>query len=357
MRGTVSPYPIRLKRKQRKRLEGTVRRRNPSHWMVERAKILLLSAEGWSQSDVADELSIDVQVVRRWQRRFLEAGIEGLRDRRRSGRPPVIKAKVWEKVATLVVQPPDKFGVELARWTVREIVAYLRKRFRWSVGRSSIGRFLQKMALKPHRIQYWLNPTDPDFDAKAAKICRLYVAPPHGVTVLSLDEKPGIQAKSRIHPTRYLGPGRPTRVEFEYKRNGTRCLFAAFNIRTGKVLATVEADRKIPRVIAFLDLVCSTYRRGRIIIVTDNINTRKGADATAWLKAHPRVSFMFTPFHGSWLNQVEIWFSILSKKCLKHRPFGGVGELAASIMRFVAHWNAEMAHPFQWTFSGKVLHA
>jgi len=357
MRGMVSPYRIRLKRKQRKRLEGTVSRRNPSHWLVLRAHIILLSAENWSPSEVADELVIDVQVVRRWRRRFLEAGFEGLRDRPRCGRPASIKPKVWEKVATLVVQPPTKFGLELARWTVREIASYLKKRFDWTIGRSSIGRFLQKMALRPHRIQYWLNPTDPDFDEKAARICKLYLSPPPGVTVLSLDEKPGIQAKSRVHATRGLGPGRPTRLEFEYKRNGTRCLFAAFNIRTGKIVARVEADRKVPRVIAFLDLVCSVYRRGRIIIITDNINTRTGPDAKAWLEAHRRVSFVFTPFHGSWLNQVEIWFSILANKCLKHRPFGGVRALANAIMRFVARWNRELAHPFEWTYSGKVLHA
>lgn len=357
MRGTVSPYRIRLKRKQRKQLEGTVRRRIPTHGLWIRSQIILLSAENWRPSEVADELGIDVQIVRRWRRRFLEAGFDGLRDRPRSGRPSTIKPRVWEKVATLVVQPPTKFGVELAQWTVREIASYLLKRFGWSIGRSSVGRFLQRMALRPHRIQYWLNPTDPDFDKKAAKVCRLYLAPPPGVTVLSLDEKSGIQAKSRIHATRPLGPGRPARLEFEYKRNGTRCLFAAFNIRTGKVVARVEADRKTPRVIAFLNLVCSVYSRGRIIIVTDNINTRTGSDAKAWLEKHRRVSFVFTPFHGSWLNQVEIWFSILSSKCLKHRPFGGVRTLANAIMRFVARWNLELAHPFEWTFSGKVLHA
>jgi transposase len=357
MRGTVSPYRIRLKRKARKRLEGVTRRRKQSHYLVVRCRIVLLSDERWSVSDIAMELAIDEQVVRRWRVRYFKTGFDGLRDRCRSGRPSVIEPKVWEKVATLVVQPPEQFGLPLARWTIRELAIYLGKRFRWHVGRSSVGRFLKKMALHPHRIKYWLNPTDPDFDVKAAKICRLYLKPPPGVTVLSLDEKPGIQAKGRKHPTRLLGPRRETRVEFEYKRNGTRCLFAAFNVRTGKVVARVESNRKTPVVIAFLDLVCSIYRRGRIIIITDNINTRKGDEAKAWLRKHPRVSFVFTPFHGSWLNQVEIWFSILSNKCLKHRVFDSVRKLATGIMRFVRWWNAERAHPFKWTFSGKVLHA
>jgi transposase len=357
MRGTVSRHPIRLKQKQRRRLERLVRRRTPSHWLVQRARMILLLADGWGINEVATDLGIDVQVVQRWRNRFLENGIDGLRDRHRSGRPPVIKPKVWQKVVVLVVQPPEKFGLELARWTIRELIAYLAKRWGWRVGRSSVGRFLQTMALKPHRIQYWLNPTDPDFDAKAARICRLYLDPPRGATVVCIDEKPGVQAKSRIHPTIPMSCGRPARVEFEYKRHGTRNVFAALNVKTGKVIVEVTADRKIPRVIAFLDLVYRTYRRGRLIIVTDNINTRTGPDARAWLKAHPRASFVFTPFHGSWLNQVEIWFSILSNKCLKNRPFAGVRQLAAAVKKFAIRWNRELAHPFEWTYTGKVLHA
>jgi transposase len=264
---------------------------------------------------------------------------------------------VWQKVATLVVQPPTKFDLELARWSLRELSLFLWRRWGWRVSRSSLSRFLRSMALKPHRIKYWLNPTDPDFDEKAAVICKLYLDPPPGTVLLSVDEKPGVQALSRKHPTIPMAPGRLARVEFEYKRHGTRNVFAAFNVRTGQVLVEVTADRKLPRVIAFLNLICATYRRGRIVIITDNINTRKGPDARAWLAAHSRVSFVFTPFHGSWLNQVEIWFSILNAKCLKGRAFSSVRDLAAAIRRFADRWNREMAHAFEWTYTGKVLHA
>jgi transposase len=146
-------------------------------------------------------------------------------------------------------------------------------------------------------------------------------------------------------------------VEFEYKRNGTRNIFAAFNIRTGQVLTDVTPDRAIPRVLAFLDRIVATYPRGRIILVTDNINTRRGPAAKAWLARHRRVSFLFTPFHGSWLNQVEIWFGILSGKALRGRYFDSVGALSRAVKKFVACWNQKLARPFNWTYTGRVLAA
>ena len=240
---------------------------------------------------------------------------------------------------------------------MRELSRFLRERYGWSVSRSSLSRFLRSMALKPHRIKYWLNPADPDFDEKARRICRLYISPPAGTAVLSVDEKPGVQALSRRFPNRPMKAGRPTRVEFEYKRNGTRNIFAAFDIRTGKVIVEVTKDRKVPRVIAFLDQIRRHFPRGKVIIITDNINTRRGPDARAWLARHPRFSFVFTPYHGSWLNQVEIWFCILTRKCLRHRSFDSVRALAGAINRFVRRWNATMARPFAWTYTGKVLHA
>jgi len=295
--------------------------------------------------------------VRRWRKRFISGGFEGLKDRERSGRPPSIEARVWQKVATLVVQPPTKFGRELARWSVRELSCFLNDRYGWAVSPASISRFLRSMALKPHRVKYWLNPSDPDFDEKAAVICKLYVSPPPRAVVLCIDEKPGVQALSRRHPTRPMTAGHVARLEFEYRRRGTRNIFAAFNIRTGHVLVEVTADRAVPRMIAFLDQVLAAYPRGPLLLVTDNISTRKGPGAKTWLARHRRVSFVFTPFHGSWLNQVEIWFSILTAKCLRGRSFDSVRALALAIRRFAAEWNRRMARPFEWTYTGKVLAA
>lgn len=357
MRGSVSKYKIVLKRKHKKRLECIVRRRTPSHWRVIRAKVILLSAKKLGVNEVSRALSLDPQVVRRWKKRFIAGGVEALRDRTRTGRPARIAKKVWQKIATLVVQPPTKFGLPLARWSVRELSGYVRSRYGWKVSRASVSRFLRSMALKPHRVKYWLNPTDPEFDEKAARICKLYISPPPKTTVLCIDEKPGIQALARRYATRPMRKGRVARIEFEYRRRGTRCLFAAFNIRTGKVIADVTRDRKIPRVMDFLDRVYAAYPRGKIVMITDNIHTRRGKDAKAWLARHPRASFVFTPFHGSWLNQVEIWFGIMTRKCLQRRSFESTRALAAAIRAFVRRWNRDMARPFRWTYTGRVLAA
>src|SRR5258706_15135666 len=164
MRGRISQYSVRLNRKPRQRLEALVRRRTPEHYMVMRAKIVLASANGLSIGRICGGLSIDHQVVRRWIKRYVDLGFDGLKDRRRPGRPPAIDPIVWQKGTTIVVEPPRKFGVPLTRWSIREMCAFLRERFGWAISRASISRFLRPMALRPHKVRYWLNPTDPDFD-------------------------------------------------------------------------------------------------------------------------------------------------------------------------------------------------
>jgi transposase len=357
MKRRVTKYRVRLNRKPRKHLETLVRRRSAQHGMVQRARIVLLSAEGLEVHEIGARLSVDRQVVRRWVKRYLAAGFDGLRDRRRSGRPPAIEHHVWQKLATVVVQPPEKFGWALARWSVRALHEFLARRFGWDVGRSSISRFLRSMALKPHRVRYWLNPSDPDFDAKAAKICKLYVSPPAGTTVLCIDEKPGIQALRRAHPPRPMRRCKPVRLEFEYERKGTRNVFAAFNVKNGHVLLWVTPDRTTPMVLSFLDQVAQFYRRGQLVLITDNISTRTGDAAADWLSRHPRIRFVFTPKHGSWLNQVEIWFGILTRAALRHRSFANVSELTVAIYRFGKYWNKVTRRPFDWTYTGRVLHA
>ncbi len=357
MPGRVSKYGISLKKKQRRRLRRIVRRRRPSHWLVHRAQIILLSDHHHRIAEVCVGLSCDRQVVRRWRKRFLDGGVDALKDRPRRGRPPSIQPRVWQKLTTLVVQSPTKFGVEQTRWTIRTVVRFLKERYGWQVSRSSVSRFLRSMALKPHRVKYWLNPKDPDFDQKAERICQLYLNPPKGTTVLCIDEKPGVQALSAKHPDLPMRPGNVRRVEFEYRRNGTRNIFAAFNIRTGRVLVQVTKDRKVPRLVAFLDLIAHSYCRGPVILITDNINTRRSPPVKDWMKRHPRFSFVFTPFHGSWLNQVEIWFSILTTHWLKHRSFHNVTILANAIRRYAKRWNLKLAKPFNWTYTGRVLHA
>ena len=355
MKNLVTQYRAGLNSKQRKRLESVVRRRAPQHWLVQRARIVLMSAKGIRVVDICASLSVDHQVVRRWLKRFRASGFDGLKDAPRTGRPTELEPRVLQKVTTLVVQSPERFGIALTRWSLRALVALIRERYGWTISRSSLSRFLRSMALKPHRIKYWLNPSDPDFDKKAAKICRLYISPPPKTTVLSIDEKPGVQALRRTHATRAMTPQRPERIEFEYERKGTRNIFAAFNIKSGHVFVWVTPERSTPWVICFLEQLARFYPRGRIVMITDNISTRKTEAVQDWLLRHPRIRFVFTPKHGSWLNQVEIWFGILTRAVLRHRSFNSVRCLANAIYRYAKFWNTDLAHPFRWTYTGKIL--
>lgn len=288
MRGSVAKYQIRLKRKQKRWLEAVIRRRNIGHWLVLRARIVLESRDGRRVCETARVLAIDEQRVRRWRKRFLKGGGKALKDRQRGGRPRSIPMKTWQKLAIVVVQCPRDFGVALNRWTVRELSAFMARRYKIQISRSSVSRFLRGMALKPHRMRYWLNPEDPHFDEKAAKICKIYVSPPKGTTVLCIDEKPGVVLRTRKHPDRPMWIGRVLRREFEYQRHGTRCILAAFNIRNGRTLTWVTRNRKTKTVFEFLDRIRATYPRGPILLITDNISTRTGKAAKQWLKKHPR---------------------------------------------------------------------
>ena len=156
MKGRLTQYRARLKPKQRKRLASVVRRRSPQHWLVQRARIVLMSAQGMKVVEICAALSIDHQVVRRWVKRFNALGVDGLKDTERAGRPTEIEPRVLQKITTLVVQCPERFGVAMTRWSLRALTAFVFERYGWKISRSSLSRFLRSMALKPHRVQYWL---------------------------------------------------------------------------------------------------------------------------------------------------------------------------------------------------------
>jgi transposase len=191
-------------------------------------------------------------------------------------------------------------------------------------------------------------------------IVDLYVRPPAGEPVLSIDEKSGIQALSRSRPLVPASPGRRARQEFEYRRNGTRCLFACFNIRTGQVLGRCTRRRTREDFLSFMDHVAERYRQARVHVVLDNLNTHRdtgrGAFMSDWNRAHgERFLFHYTPTHGSWLNQVELWFSILTRRVLRYGDFRTPEDLLETIERFISTWNSDEAKPFRWTYEGRPL--
>jgi transposase len=207
--------------------------------------------------------------------------------------------------------------------------------------------------IRPHRVRLWLHSPDPDFQSKVARICRLYRSPPKGAAVVCVDEKTGMQALERRFPLRPAAPGRAPRREFEYVRHGTRTLIAAFDVRTGRVLAHCGPKRSARELERFMEALARAYPTGEVYVVWDNLNIHTGVRWDEFNARHGgRFHFVFTPLHASWVNQIEIWFSVLARRVLRDGSFTSASELTARVLGFVRHWNAKEAHPFRWTFRG-----
>lgn len=210
------------------------------------------------------------------------------------------------------------------------------------------------MELRPHRHRYFLTSHDPDYDAKVRDVVGLYLEPPPGATVLSLDEKPNIQALGRRNPELPMRPGYPVAREFEYVRHGVLHLFGAFNVRTGRVLGEVFPDKNQFRFVDLLDRCAWRYRSGDVHCIVDNASYHMAPAVQEWHCAHPRFVFHFTPTHASWLNQIEVWFSLLSRKVLARGDFGGRRALRTAVHRYMDYWNLS-AQPFNWRYGSWLL--
>ena len=311
---------LRLRRREREKLIATLREQSGEARAYRRARMILLAADGANVSGIARRLGTSRWRVRHWLARFRRRRLRGLADRARSGRPRVITALERHQVVAAACQSPRALGVSREVWTHDSLAAALAsKGLVRAISASSVGEILDEAEIKPHRVKMWCHSKDPDFQPKMRAIVSVYVKRPRGEPVLSIDEKTGMPALSRSRALQPASPGRDGRQEFEYRRNGTRCLFACFDTGTGKVLGRCTARRKREDFLAFLDLVAAAYPQRRVHVVLDNLNThkdsRKGAFITDWNRAHgDRFVFHYTPTHGSWLNQVELWFGLVSRQ-------------------------------------------
>jgi transposase len=338
-------------------LERIVRASSSEVRMVERARIVLCAGEGLSGRQIAERVGCSLPTVVKWRGRYARDGVEGLRDAPRSGAPlthgPKTRALLIAKACTR--PEPTAEGARRERWTYRELAEQV------GMSESQAHVILQRAEIKPHRTDYWVMSdfTQPEFEQRLSEICGLYVDPPENVLVVSIDEKTGIQAKAPTKPDAPPGPGKPARREHEYTRNGTQCLFACLNVKQGEVLAMPSKTRNRFDLIRFLDQCDAeipVVKGQQIVAITDNLSTRGTDEVKAWLKAHPRWRFQFTPTHASWLNQIEIFFSILSRRLLKNGTFTSETDLAEQMLAFIETYN-QTAKPFKWTYQGKVLQA
>ncbi|MGH6903469.1 MAG: IS630 family transposase [Geminicoccaceae bacterium] len=331
--------PIMLSAEERSALEAWARAPTSEQRLAERARIILLAAGGLASRAIARELDCSRGVVSKWRTRFAAARLVGLADRPRSGKPKTYDASADRRIlAVLDGPPPEGF----ARWTAPLIARAL-----GDVSDQHVWRFLRAQRIDLAGRTSWCVSTDPEFAAKAADIVGLYLNPPDNALVLAVDEKPAIQALERAQGYLKLPNGRAlTGFAHEYKRRGTTTLFAALDVATGQITAKHSKRRRRVEFLDFMNAVIADHRDQEIHVILDNLRTHK-PKRDQWLNRHKNVHFHFTPTHASWLNQVEIWFSILSRSTLKGASFTAVRQLRAAIDAFVQAYNTS-ASPFQW---------
>jgi hypothetical protein len=292
-------------------------------------------------------------------RPILEAGAQGAVRSTTIGQTPI---SLFEKqrvaLIGLACRPPREVAAPITHWSASELRdAFALHDDGADVSIATVGRELAHAPLKPHRQRYFLTSRDPLYDEKLRDIVGLYLDPPPGATILSLDEKPAIQARSRKYPDLPMRPGYPIVArEFEYVRHGVMHLFGAFNVRSGHVIGEVQPNKTHVEFIELLEMCAWRYRHGDVHCIVDNASYHSTPDVKAWLAAHPRFAFHYTPTHASWLNQIECWFSILAAKALKRGDFASRADLRWAILQYIAYWNSQ-AHPFNWTYGKELIHA
>nr|QIY76728.1 IS630 family transposase [Streptomyces sp. RLB1-33] len=320
---------------------------------VLRAKIVLAAADGLPNTAIARKLKVSVNTVRKWRGRFAAGGLAALTDAKRSGQPRVYGPQVRVAVVAAATSAPPH---PESTWSHRKIAAQVAGTVFAAISPSQVGRILADLDLKPHRVRGWLTRRDtPDFWQRAADICNLYLSPPEGAVVLSVDEKTAIVARSRRHPGQTPRPGRITRQEFEYRRHGTTSLVAALDVRSGEVLTETIARNNAAAFTAFLDRLDAVIDPGKEIhIVLDNGSSHTAKHTKTWLAAHPRWHVHWTPPYASWLNQIELFFSVLTRRVLRNGNFHSRDDLIDKMDTYVIQHN-ETAKPYRWTYDGTPL--
>jgi transposase len=361
-----SPYVITLSDADRAELGKRARSYTLAHAEVVRAKIVLQAAGGLENTVIAGRLDVHVGVVSKWRKRFAQEGLGGLADRKRAGRPRVFPASVVTQVKAMACEPPEARQVPLSRWSSADLAAQaVAEGLAESVSASTVRRWLAEDAIRPWRYRSWIFPRDPDFAAKAGRVLDLYQRIWEGRElgedeyVISADEKSQLQVLSRCHPGLPPAPGRAGRVEFEYERGGTVAYFGAYDVHTAHLIGRVEPTTGIKPFTALVKQVMTTepYASARRVFwVVDNGSSHAGqASVRRMAQAWPTATLVHLPVHASWLNQIEVVFSVIQRKVIKPADFADPAALTTRLLAFTDRYNAT-ATPFDWRFTRTGLH-
>ena len=364
---TTSPVLITLTDQDRAELEVLARARKAPLRSVQRAWIVLAAAAGEANAQIAHDLGVHVDTVRTWRGRFAAEGMKGLADRNRSGRPPVFAATVVAEIKALACSLPAEHDLPLSRWSCRDLAAEAVTRgITQALSGSTVRRWLDADAIKPWQHRSWIFPRDPDFAGKAERVLDLYDRCWQGRRlrpdeyVISADEKSQLQALRRRHDDLPAGPGRTRRVEFEYRRGGTLAYLAALDVHHATVMGRCAPTTGI---VPFSELVEQVMTQEpyasarRVFWVVDNGSSHAGQVSIDRMRqAWPTAELVHLPIHASWLNQIEIYFSIVQRKVVKPANFADLTELERRLLEFEARYNAT-ASPFNWRYTKSDLNA
>ena len=309
---------------------------------VFRARLILALAQGKSYREIEKSMGTSAPTIARWRTRFERGRLAGLEGRHKGSQPRIATATVQARVMRRVQQKP---GDGSTHWSCRKLASEL------GLSKSTVQRILTQARLQPHRLEHYVASNDPDFESKAADIIGLYLNPPQHAAVFCVDEKTAIQALDRLDPVLPLSPGRAERHGFEYYRHGTLSLYAALEVKTGKVEGKTAERHTSAEFLAFLqDLLKKARWAKEIHIVLDNLSAHKTKAVQGFLEQNPKVRFHFTPTYSSWLNQVELWFAKIQRDVIARGVFTSVADLARKLRKYIRAY-AKSARPFRWTYT------
>jgi transposase len=330
--------PLLISEAERAELRSLTRAGTTEQRIAIRARVVLRAAEGAANERIAAELGVNKMTVLLWRGRFERDRLVGLGDAPRPGREPVYDRAARDRVIALTLSEPP---AGTTHWSTRRLGREV------GMSETTVWRIWRSAGLKPHRVETFKFSTDPALEAKVRDVVGLYLAPPERAIVLSVDEKTQIQALDRTQPMLPMKPGQVERHTHDHERHGTTSLFAALNVVSGEVTHETRARHTGADFLAFLRRLARAYPDGELHVILDNVSTHKTPAVRAWLERRPRITFHFTPTSASWMNQVETWFSVLSRQAIRRGSFGSVKELVAMIDTFTQSWNAGSS-PFTW---------
>src|SRR5512135_97877 len=340
MRSGRPKVPITLSKEEDEQLKSIANSRSHPHGLVNRARIVLMAAEGTPNGTIAQKVRLSPQMVCKWRQRYVGQGLAGLHDELRPGRPRSISD---EKVATLVRKTLETKPQDGTHWTIRSVAKETK------LSRPTVHRIWKAFGLQPHRQRHFKLSTDPFFVEKVRDIVGLYLNPPEKALVLCVDEKSQIRALERTQPVLPMGLGYVEGVTHDYFRHGTTTLFAALDVASGNVITECNPRHRHQEFLSFLQHIDENVPKSLTVhLVIDNYCTHRHAKVKNWLARHQRFYMHYTPTYASWLNQVERWFALISQQAIRRGSFRSTKDLVKRIDEFVSNYNKDST-PLVWT--------